>query len=116
MKFEDIVLKDAPTTINFWTTYAVESLRWEVYEPAETIEQEAPIGNRWWVLLYWMPKIKKSLYLLLLEKGLMEVEHRLFVELAIDMEYFYKHYGFFMKRLKTMKKLHKASPHTGETI
>jgi hypothetical protein len=52
MKFEDIVLKDAPTNSNFWTTYAVESTRWEIYDPAETIEDEAPIGDKWWVLLY----------------------------------------------------------------
>lgn len=116
MTFEDIVLSDAPTSPKFWRRYHAEFLRWVIYEPKDSIEAEdLPIGDKWWILLYWLPKIKKELYTLLLRGGMTAVEHRLYDQLGVDQVYFQNEFGFFIKRLNTMKKLNKASKHLGET-
>jgi hypothetical protein len=93
-----------------------EFLRWVIYEPKKSIYlEDLPIGDKWWVILYWLPKIKKDLYLLLLSRGMRAVEHKLYDELGIDQGYFEKDFGFFIRRLNNMKRLHKASKHLGET-
>jgi hypothetical protein len=116
MTFDDIVLKDAPTRKSFWNKFHDEFIRWVVYVPKDTIEEEdLPIGDKWWILLHWMPKIKRELYTLLLQRGLTGVEHRLYDELGIDPIYFNRDYDFFIRRLKQIKKLNTASKHLGET-
>lgn len=116
MTFNDIVLKDAPTRKSFWLKFSAEYIRWAIYEPKDTLEKEdLPIRDKWWILLHWIPKIKKDIYLTLLHKGMTEVEHYLYDTLGVDQHYFEKDYDFFIRRLNTIKRLNKASKHLGET-
>jgi hypothetical protein len=116
MTSDDLILKDSPNSIRFWQNFHEEFIRWVVYTPKSTVEEEAPIEDKWWVLLYWIPRIKKDLYTLLLQGGMTAVEHRLYDQLGIDPVYFRKEFLFFIKRLERMKRLNRASPHLGETI
>ena len=116
MTSEDIVLADAPTSPKFWRRFHGEYLRWVVYVPKEKVEDEdLPIDDKWWIVLHWLPKIKKELYLLLLHKGMGAVEKRLYDDLGIDQIFFENEFDFFIRRLKNMKRLHTASKHLGET-
>jgi len=115
MRIEDIDFSDAPRSYSFHRKLHKNFLTWLLYCPT-TLEADLPLGKQWHKILYWLPRIKKTVYRILLEKGYIEAEKYLFVDLGIDEAYFRKDYSFFIKRLFWMHKNNNANTHFGETL
>jgi hypothetical protein len=90
-----------------------EFIRWYVYSPT-TLADEFPLGEKWWSICYWIDLERKNIYELLLKTNVPTVERYLFETLGVDEDYFRRHFGKFMKRLKNMEKA-KLVNHLGES-
>lgn len=113
MKLEDIELEYVPPTPSFTDMMAIEMYKWEIYEP--DLVKDVPFNEDWYKYVYWIPRLKKeffeaSLRSVDLDTGINEV----CTKYGIDHWYFFKHYGFFIKTLKWMRK--NGTNHIGEVI
>lgn len=99
MKFEDVDFSELPP--KFCLLLDKEFMRWEVYEPT-TIEADIPFEKKWWCYTYWIPKIKKELYVLAISQPEQALWEK-FYSLGIDEMYFRDHYRELIKRLKWMR-------------
>lgn len=115
MEFKDIDLAMAPTSVRFHRKLHGEFIKWVVYQPT-TIDKDIPMQDKWYAILYWLPKVKKQIYLILLAKGYRAVEDYLYDELGIYPYYFEREYKHFIKKLKWMQKNNNANTHFGETL
>lgn len=103
MTFEQIDFSEVPQRLLI--TIDREFMRWEAYEPT-TIEADIPFKKSWWKYVYWIPKIKKELYLIALSQGEDAVWEKL-GSYGTDELYFRENYNDFVRRIKWMIKNNK---------
>lgn len=110
MRLSDVDYMELPPRLA--VVLGSELIRWEVYQPAETIEGDAPFNRDWWKYVYWIPKMKKEIYLMNLQKNGEQMD-QYWESLGMNKEFLHKHYKEFLKRLAWMRKNNKAN-HLGE--
>lgn len=81
-----------------------DGLFWEIYKPKAAPELEVPFGKDWWKYVYWIPKMKKRIYAMIISKTNAEVDHYFYTVLGMDEEWFRKNYKEFIQRLEWMRK------------
>ncbi len=97
-------------------TVELESMRWEAYTPADTAEEDAPFGKKWWCYMYWMPEMKRDLQYLAMQFGVKAVERKIIEEWGADPKFFYRHYGTWIKTLRWMARNQNKRNYAGETV
>lgn len=116
MKYEDIDLEEMPQRLDFLKTMTEEFARWEVYTPT-LIEKDIPFKRHWWKYLYWMPTLKKEIYLTALSSNIFEVGIQEFcLKYGIDYDYLADNYGEILRRASWMRKNNKTRPVSGEVL
>lgn len=104
MTYEDMDLVDFPPSFTFAKLVDREFVRWEVYKPKK-IEDDIPFADHWWKYVYWIPKIKKEFYTEALKSHDMDYTIlNLCLKYGMDVNFFEKHYKFFIKRMYWMRR------------
>lgn len=111
MKFEDIDLSELPPRLH--GKIVKEADVWEKYRPGFTPRSDYPFGRDWWKYVYWIPKIKKEIYQMVITKTNVELEQYFYETLGMDQAWFYRTYRDFHNRLEWMRKNYDYT-HLGE--
>lgn len=114
MKYEEMDLAEVPSHFKFIKLIDDEMFRWEAYRPADDPKKEVPFDRFWWKYVYWVPKMKKEWYKLVLTSPDWEtaVEDQL-IALGADLVWFKREYRDLWKRMDWMRKNASAN-HIGE--
>ena len=115
MKESDLIYEDLPKNMVFLKS--MEPIQWEVYQAKSKAEEEAPFETTWYKYVYWIPTIKKELYLEAVRLNDAQLAIDVFcLNYGMDVKYFMTNYKHIVDKVRWIVKNNKVDVLKGESI